>query len=78
VEERLPKVDWEAQRLSGELMAAVTGVFDASARLPQEHRSLAWYLTALDRRDRFIGAWVDFFGNFDALILRPRRHCVHP
>lgn len=71
VEQRLPKVDWEEQRLSTELMAAVTGVFDAGARLPQEHRSLAWYLTALDRRDWFISAWADFFGNFDAMLLPP-------
>jgi amidase len=71
VEERLPEVDWDEQRLSSELMTAVTGVFDPGARLPDEHRTLAWYLTALDRRDRFIGAWQDFFGGYDALILPP-------
>jgi amidase len=26
-------------------------------------------LTALDRRDRFISAWEDFFGAYDALII---------
>lgn len=71
VEDRLPKVSWEEQRLSGELMTAVTGVFDPGARLPDEHRGLAWYLTALDRRDRFISGWEDFFGGYDALILPP-------
>jgi amidase len=71
VEDRLPKVSWEEQRLSGELMTAVTGVFDPGARLPDEHRGLAWYLTALDRRDRFISGWEDFFGGHDALILPP-------
>jgi amidase len=71
VEDRLPKVSWEEQRLSGELMTAVTGVFDPGAWLPDEHCSLAWYLTALDRRDRFISAWEDFFGGYDALILPP-------
>jgi amidase len=76
VEDRLPRVSWEEQRLSDELMMAVTGVFDPGARLPgarvpDEHRSLAWYLTALDRRDRFISAWEDFFGEYHALILPP-------
>jgi amidase len=71
VEDRLPKVDWDAQELSSELMTAVAGVFDHSARLPEEYRTLAWYLTALDRRDRFISAWEDFFGAYDALILPP-------
>jgi amidase len=71
VEDRLPDVSWEEQLLSDELMSAVTGVFDPGARLSDEHRSLAWYLTALDRRDRFISAWEDFFGGYDALILPP-------
>jgi amidase len=71
VEDRLPRVDWEEQGLSGELMMAATGVFNPGARLPDEHRSLAWYLMALDRRDRFISAWEDFFGGYDALILPP-------
>jgi amidase len=66
VEERLPRLDWEEQRLSGELLAAVTGAFD-----PDAHTDLAWYLTALDRRDRFAAAWEDFFGDLDALIVPP-------
>lgn len=71
VEDRLPQVDWEEQTLSGELMTAITSAFDPDARPPGEHGTLAWYLTALDRRDRFIDAWQDFFGAYDALILPP-------
>jgi amidase len=71
VEERLPRVDWEEQALSGELMTAVTGVFDPDASVPDDHRGLAWYLTALDRRDQIITAWEDYFGGYDALILPP-------
>ncbi|PZG08941.1 amidase [Nonomuraea aridisoli] len=71
VEERLPGVDWDEQRLSGELMGAAIGVFDPDAVLPDAHRGLAWYLRALDRRDRFTAAWHDFFTGYDALILAP-------
>jgi amidase len=71
VADQLPKVDWDDQELSSEIMTAITGVFDPSAKLPEDYRTLAWYLTALDRRDRFISAWEDFFGAYDALILAP-------
>ncbi len=67
----LPSVDWAELQLFGELMTAVTGVFDPGAQLSAEHRSLAWYLAALDRRDRFISAWETFFEGHDALILPP-------
>lgn len=71
VAEQLPKVDWDEQWLSTELMTAVSGVFDPSARLPEEYRSLAWYLAALDRRDRFMSSWEDYFGSYDAMIVPP-------
>jgi amidase len=71
VEDRLPRVDWDDLALSAELMTAVTSVFDPGARIPGDYRTLAWYLTALDRRDRFMSAWEDFFGAYDALILPP-------
>jgi amidase len=71
VADRLPDVDWEDLRLSGELLTAATGVFDPDAHLPGEHRTLAWFLTALDRRDRFINAWSDYFEGYDALIMPP-------
>jgi|SRR4051794_23208970 amidase len=59
------------RRLFGELMTAVSGVFDPGAQLSPEQRSLAWYLAALDRRDRFSSGWERFFDGFDALILPP-------
>jgi amidase len=72
VDDRLPKVNWEQQRLSDELMTGLIGVFDPHThRLAAEHHSLAWYLRALDQRDRFISAWEDYFGGYDALILPP-------
>jgi amidase len=69
VAERLPNLDWAELALFGELMTAVTGVFDPGARLSEEQRTLGWYLAALDRRDRFIGAWDRFFDEHDALVL---------
>jgi amidase len=70
--EGLPDLDWTQQRLFGELLAAVTGAFDPGADLSAEHRSLAWYLAALDARDRFAAAWQRFFDSgYDALILPP-------
>ena len=45
------------------------GVFDPAATLPAEHRTLAWYLTALGRRDTFIIAWEAFFERYHAVIL---------
>jgi amidase len=71
VAERLPDVDWQDLALFGELMTVVTGIFDPGAQLSDEHRGLSWYLAALDRRDRFIGAWQRFFDEQDALILPP-------
>jgi amidase len=70
VESRLPEVDWEAQDgLFGELVTALTGVFDPGADLPPERRTLAWYLEALDRRDRVAATWGAFFEEVDALLL---------
>ena len=72
VSERLPEVDWDAlHQLFGDLLAAVTGIFDPAADLREEQRSLAWYLEALGRRDRFIAAWQGFFEEVDALLLPP-------
>jgi amidase len=52
-------------------MGAVTGLFDPEAELRPEQRTLAWYLDALERRDRFVAVWEDFFGDLDGLILPP-------
>jgi amidase len=56
--ERLPAVDWEAlSALFAELVGVITSVFAPHA----EPRTLAWYLEALDRRDRLAAAWEAFF-----------------
>lgn len=79
VERRLPDVDWAAlHRLFGELLHAVTGVFDPESGLSEEHRSLGWYLTALDRRDRFIAAWEAYLADVDALLLPPAMTTAFP
>jgi len=72
VEERYPDLDWDAlDRLFGDLVGTIVSVFDPQAELPEERRTLAWYLDALDRRDRFIAAWEEFLEDFDGLILPP-------
>jgi amidase len=71
--ERLPDIDWSQHPLLfRELLVAVTGAFDPAAELSAEHRSLAWYLTALDVREHFAAAWQSFFDSgYDALLLPP-------
>jgi amidase len=72
VTERLPEVDWDAlHQLFGDLLDAVIGAFDPAAELRDEQRSLAWYLDALGRRDRFAATWQAFFEEVDALLLPP-------
>jgi amidase len=67
VEQRLPHVDWLAQlEMFGDLVLTVTQVFSPELREPP---TLAWYLEALDRRDRLVRAWQEFFADVDALIL---------
>jgi amidase len=79
VEERLPDIDWEAlHRLFGDLLDTITGLFAPDADLRDERRTLAWYMEALDRRDRFIGAWDEFFDGIDALILPPAMTTAFP
>ena len=68
--ERLPEVDWAAQDgLFVELVTAITGVLDPDSDLRPEQRTLAWYLDALDRRDRSGAIWAAFFEEVDALLL---------
>lgn len=70
VDVRLPDVEWEAfYRLFADLAAAVTGIFSPEADLRDEQRTLAFYLDALDRRDRFISSCEKFFDDVDALVL---------
>jgi amidase len=71
IEERLPAdLDWPAMHaLFGEIVGTITGIFDPSAEISDEHRGLAWYLSALERRERFLAVWESFFEDVDALLL---------
>jgi amidase len=72
VERRVPDLDWgELHGLFADLVATVTGIFDPTAELRDEQRTLAWYLGALDRRDRLIAAWQSAFADVDAVLLAP-------
>jgi len=72
VEERLPDLDWEAlYELFGDLAGTIAGLFDPNANLSDEHRTLAWYFEALERRDGLTFACQRFFEDFDGLILPP-------
>ena len=71
VEERLPACDWEdANTLFGELVSAITS--------ERSEKDLAWYLAALDRRDRLAVMWDRFFGGFDALLMPPAMTTAFP
>jgi amidase len=68
--DRLPDVDWAAQdALFVDLVTAITGVLDPETDLRPEQRTLAWYLDALDRRERSGAPWAAFFEDVDALLL---------
>jgi amidase len=69
VDARLPAIDWdELHELFGDLLMTVTGIFAPGAPLREEQRTLAWYLGALARRERFVAAWDAFFADVDALL----------
>jgi amidase len=79
VSERLPSFDWDAAgELFGQLLGAIVGAFDPTAELPDEHRTLAWYLRALSRRDAITGAWHEFFREVDVLIAPPAMTTAFP
>ena len=72
VDERLPDVDWpKLYELFGDLIGVITGVFNPTSKLSDEQRSLAFYLRALDERDRMIAKWDAFFEDFDAILIAP-------
>lgn len=65
VEERLPAVDLKHQYgLGEELFGLVASTFEEDG----EHHSLDTYLAALDRRDKVMTAWDEFFAEWDALV----------
>jgi amidase len=71
VEESLPACDWEdANGLFRELVSAITS--------DRSDKDLAWYLGALDRRDRLAAMWDSFFGDFDALLMPPAMTTAFP
>jgi amidase len=80
VEGAFPGVDLKHQyELAEELFGLLAGTFsDEPTAFSEEasadsgggrHNPLENYLTALDRRDRMMEAWGEFFADFDALIL---------
>ncbi len=79
VEEALPDLDWRAlYQLQRDLVNTVTGLFAPDGDLRDEQRTLAWYLGALERRDRFIASWEAFFAEFDGLIAPPAMSTAFP
>jgi amidase len=46
--------------------------------VPEEHRTLSWYLRALSRRDAITGAWHEFFRDVDVLIAPPALTTAFP
>jgi amidase len=70
VEERLPDIDWDdVHELFNDLLRVITEAFDPNSELPAEQRELAWYLTALTRRDRLAAALDGYFADHDALVM---------
>ena len=41
-------------------------------------KDLAWYFSALDRRDRLVAIWDRFFADFDALLMPPAMTAAFP
>jgi len=69
-EATLPAVDFiDDLKQAGALIPKMTSAFSPGPDNPKA--SLAEYLTALDRRDRSIGAWEAFFQRWDALLCPP-------
>jgi amidase len=69
-EAALPEVDFDQDLAgAGELIGMMTGAFSADEQ--ERPASLAGYLAALDRRDRSIVAWEEFFARWDALLCPP-------
>jgi len=65
VEERPPDVDLRRQyELGQELFGLVASAFEEEG----EPRSLEAYLAALDRRDKVMRAWEEFFADWDAFL----------
>ncbi|HEX4353133.1 MAG TPA: amidase [Polyangiales bacterium] len=70
VVDRTPALEWNAlHALFRDLVGTLTGLFDPGAKLRDEQRTLAWYLGALEARDRFVAALQPFFADCDAWIL---------
>lgn len=67
---RLPALDWaELGALFADLVETLTTAFAPGADKGDERRTLAWYLEALGRRDRFVAIWERYFDDVDALVV---------
>ena len=71
VEARLPDCDWDdANALFRDLVSAITS--------QRTDKDLAWYFSALERRDRLAATWDRFFRDFDALLMPPAMTTAFP
>jgi len=67
---RLPALDWtDLGAILTDLVETLTGVFAPGADKDDQRRTLAWYIEALGRRDRFVSVWERYFDDLDALIV---------
>ena len=67
---RLPALDWaDLGALLTDLVETLTSTFAPGADKDDPRRTLAWYLEALGRRDRFVSVWERYFDDLDALIV---------
>jgi amidase len=73
----LPPLDFNQELTrAGELISMITGAFQAEEQA--QPTTLAHYLEALDRRDRSILAWEQFFEQWDVLLCPPSMVTAFP
>ena len=76
-EATLPALDFNQELMSaGALISMVTGAFQPEEQ--ERPTSLAQYLEALDRRDRSMLAWEQFFEKWDVLLCPPSMVTAFP
>ncbi|TMF45595.1 MAG: amidase [Chloroflexi bacterium] len=76
-EATLPTLDFNQELVSaGELIGMMTGAFQPEEQ--ERPTSLAQYLEALDRRDRSMLAWEQFFEKWDVLLCPPSMVTAFP
>lgn len=76
-EAMLPELDFNQELMSaGALIGMITGAFQPEEQ--ERPATLDQYLEALDRRDRSILAWEQFFEQWDALLCPPAMMTAFP